>query len=153
MENPSPLPSNVPPRPSGPPAQHLSADSTPDGWRNEYQADPEYQAILARMENPWWKRPVALVGGVVLIAAASFFLGFSSGGGGSDSLTAAEQGKSDAQRIVQTHTNDVSISGSSPESVCEVAENGMGFINLYNDQQVQEYMTACEQEYAALAGQ
>ncbi|MES4891421.1 hypothetical protein [Streptomyces sp. NPDC096012] len=156
MENSSPLPPNVPPRPSSAPTVRTTADSTesPDGWRDEYEADPEYQAILARMENPWWKRPVALAGGVVVIVVASFFLGFSSGGGGgSDSLTAAEQGKADAQRIVRTHANDVTLSYSSPEFDCHVAENGVGFINLYTDAQVQEYMAACEQEFAALTHQ
>lgn len=44
-------------------------------WRDEYDSDPEYQRILAAMERPWWKRPVALWGGVVAVAVASFFLG------------------------------------------------------------------------------
>ncbi|MFI2640303.1 hypothetical protein [Streptomyces sp. NPDC018610] len=74
MENPSPLPPNVPPRPSGAPTVHMAADSQND-WRDEYENDPEYQAILSRMETPWWRRPAALWGGVVAVAVGSFFLG------------------------------------------------------------------------------
>jgi 1,6-anhydro-N-acetylmuramate kinase len=44
-------------------------------WRDEYDSDPQYQRILAAMEQPWWKRPAALWGGVVAVAVASFFLG------------------------------------------------------------------------------
>ncbi|CAM5332346.1 hypothetical protein [Streptomyces aurantiogriseus] len=159
MENTSPLPPNVPQRPSGAPTVHVAADSPerPDGWRDEYEDDPEYQRILARMETPWWKRPLALWGGVVAIAVASFFLGFSSGnsGGSDNNLTAAEKGKSDAQAIVQNHTarGDVSITDTSPELACGVAEKGVGFIRFYTADQEQEYLIACEQEFAALTRQ
>lgn len=57
-------------------------------WRDEYEGDPEYQRILARMETPWWKRPMVLIGGVVAVVVASF----SGGSGGSDHMTAAEKG-------------------------------------------------------------
>ncbi|MGY1583824.1 hypothetical protein [Streptomyces sp. MN13] len=134
------------------------ADSAevPDGWRDEYENDPEYQRILAAMEKPWWKRPVVLWAGVVALAVGSFFLGFSSGNsGGSDNLTAAEKGKSDAQAIVQNHTarGDVSITDTSPELACGVAEKGVGFIRFYTADQEQEYLAACEQEFAALTHQ
>ncbi|MFF7975030.1 hypothetical protein [Streptomyces sp. NPDC007905] len=101
MENPSPLPPNVPPRPSDAPTTHTTAKPTdsPDGWRDEY--DPEYQAILAGMETPWWKRPVVLAGGVVAIAVASFFLGGavlgSDGGSGASSPDPWVQGQVDDQ--------------------------------------------------------
>ncbi|MDF3300139.1 hypothetical protein [Streptomyces tropicalis] len=87
MENSSPLPPNVPPRPSGAPAVHMAGDSTdsPNGWRGEYENHPEYQRILVGMERPWWKRPAALWGGVVAVAVASFFLGGALMGSGSSS--------------------------------------------------------------------
>ncbi|WP_234425721.1 hypothetical protein [Streptomyces kebangsaanensis] len=91
VENTSPLPPNVPPRPSGAPTAHTAADSmdSPNGWRDEYKNHPEYQRILAGLERPWWKRPVALWGGVVAVAVASFFLGGvvlgSDGGSGASS--------------------------------------------------------------------
>lgn len=87
VENPSPLPPNVPPRPSGAPTAHTTANSTdsPDGWRDEYENDPEYQRILAGVERPWWKRPVALWGGVVAVAVGSFFLGGAVLGSGDNS--------------------------------------------------------------------
>ncbi|MGW5434102.1 hypothetical protein ACWET9_44330 [Streptomyces sp. NPDC004059] len=47
----------------------------PYNWRDEWESDRQYQKILARMETPWWKRPVALWGGIVAVAVASFFLG------------------------------------------------------------------------------
>ncbi|MFI7298126.1 hypothetical protein [Streptomyces sp. NPDC050121] len=50
-------------------------DGTPNGWRDEYESHPEYQAILARLEKPWWKRPVALATGGSVAAAAVFFIG------------------------------------------------------------------------------
>ncbi|MFF9178976.1 hypothetical protein [Streptomyces sp. NPDC014793] len=53
----------------------VAVEQTPDSWRNEYETRPECKAILARMETPWWKRPLALWGGVVGVAVASFFLG------------------------------------------------------------------------------
>lgn len=68
-------------------------------WRDEYENDPEYQAILARMETPWWKRPAALWGGVVAVAVASFFLGGAVLGsdGGAASPDAWVQGQTDGQ--------------------------------------------------------
>ncbi|CAM5701033.1 hypothetical protein [Streptomyces afghaniensis 772] [Streptomyces afghaniensis] len=42
-------------------------------WRDEYESDPEYQRILARLELPWWKRPVAQV--AVVASAAAFVVG------------------------------------------------------------------------------
>ncbi|MFH8605555.1 hypothetical protein ACH4B8_38360 [Streptomyces flaveolus] len=74
MENTLPLPSNVPPRPCSAPTTAYPAGE-PYGWRDEYEADPEYQRILAAMESPWWKRPLVLWGGVVAVAVGSFFLG------------------------------------------------------------------------------
>ncbi|MGV9228509.1 hypothetical protein [Streptomyces nigra] len=74
METPSPLSPNVPPRPSESPTTHTTANS-PDGWRDEYENAPEYQRILAAVEKPWWKRPVALWVSVVALAVGSFFLG------------------------------------------------------------------------------
>ncbi|MCX4405608.1 hypothetical protein ACFV8Z_22520 [Streptomyces sp. NPDC059837] len=56
-----------------------------DGWRDEYEGHPEYQAILARLENPWWKRPVTLATGGVVALAASFFIGVWVGSSGDDS--------------------------------------------------------------------
>ncbi|WP_435220633.1 hypothetical protein [Streptomyces sp. Tue6028] len=50
-------------------------NQAPNGWRDEYEGDPEYRRILAGMERPWWKRPVTIWGGVVAVAVASFFLG------------------------------------------------------------------------------
>ncbi|MEU0602195.1 hypothetical protein ABZ484_28745 [Streptomyces sp. NPDC006393] len=77
VENTSPLPPNVPPRPSSAPTVHAAPGSTdsPNGWRDEYEYHPEYQRILARMEKLWWQRPITLWCGVVAVAAASFFLG------------------------------------------------------------------------------
>ncbi|MFF9085374.1 hypothetical protein ACF1BE_02910 [Streptomyces sp. NPDC014991] len=78
-----------------------TADATEpaDGWRDEYEADPQYQAILARVETPWWKRPVVLAGGVVAVAVASFFLGGavlgSDGGSGASSPDPWVQGQVD----------------------------------------------------------
>ncbi|MEV6840552.1 hypothetical protein AB0N17_39765 [Streptomyces sp. NPDC051133] len=106
MENPSPLPPNVPPRPSGAPTARTGAD-TPDGWRDEY--DPEYQAILTRMETPWWKRPVALWGGVAAVAVASFFLGGavlgSDGSSGTSSPDPWVQGQVDQSQNDQQQNN------------------------------------------------
>ncbi|MER7309955.1 hypothetical protein E5082_29945 [Streptomyces griseoluteus] len=92
MENASPLPPNVPPRPSDAPTARTTANSTdsPDGWRDEYENDPEYQRILARAEMPWWKRPVALWGGVVAVAVGSFFLGGAVLGSGDSSGTPSQ---------------------------------------------------------------
>ncbi|GAA4537791.1 hypothetical protein GCM10023097_01230 [Streptomyces collinus] len=42
-------------------------------WRDEYENDPEYQRILARMQTPWWKRPVVQV--AVVASAAAFVVG------------------------------------------------------------------------------
>ncbi|PPS71991.1 hypothetical protein BV882_20220 [Streptomyces sp. 46] len=42
-------------------------------WRDEYESDPEYQRILARLELPWWKRPVVQV--AVVASAAAFVVG------------------------------------------------------------------------------
>ncbi|MEU6181177.1 hypothetical protein [Streptomyces coeruleorubidus] len=70
-------------------------------WRDEYESDPEYQRILARMETPWWKRPVVMTGGVVAIAVASFFLGGavlgSDGGSGPSSPDSWVQDQTDDQ--------------------------------------------------------
>ncbi|MFF3927797.1 hypothetical protein [Streptomyces hirsutus] len=74
MENTSPLPPNVPPRPSSAPTT-AGPTGAPYGWRDEYEVDPQYQRILAAMESPWWKRPLALWSGVVAVAVGSFFLG------------------------------------------------------------------------------
>ncbi|MGW2932946.1 hypothetical protein ACWDA7_14010 [Streptomyces sp. NPDC001156] len=53
------------------------------------------------METPWWKRPVAIVGGVVVIAVGSFFLGGavlgSDGGSGTTSPDPWVQGQLDDQ--------------------------------------------------------
>ncbi|WP_317441109.1 hypothetical protein [Streptomyces collinus] len=92
MDSPSPLPPNVPPRPSDPPTTRTTANAadSPDGWRDEHENDPEYQRILARVERPWWKRPIALWGGVVAVAVGSFFLGGAVLGSG-DSSGASSQ--------------------------------------------------------------
>ncbi|MGW4568758.1 hypothetical protein ACWEN3_42595 [Streptomyces sp. NPDC004561] len=79
----------------------VAVEQAPDGWRNEYETRPEYKAILSRMETPWWKRPLALWGGVVGVAAASFFLGGavlgSDGGSGTSSPDPWIQGQLDDQ--------------------------------------------------------
>ncbi|MFE4959621.1 hypothetical protein ACFRCW_37960 [Streptomyces sp. NPDC056653] len=76
-------------------------NEAPNGWRNEYESSPESQRILAAMERPWWKRPVAMVGGVVVIAVGSFFLGGavlgSDGGSGTSSPDPWVQGQLDDQ--------------------------------------------------------
>jgi hypothetical protein len=69
-------------------------------WRDEYESDPEYQRILARMQTPWWKRPVTIVGGVLAVAVASFFLGGAVLGSDRDSET------SSPDSWVQDQTND-----------------------------------------------
>ncbi|MGV9255234.1 hypothetical protein [Streptomyces sp. NPDC003697] len=77
MENTSPLPPNVPPRPSSAPTVHTALGSveSPYGRRGEYGNPPQYQRPLAGTEKPWWRRPVTLWVGVGAVAAASFFLG------------------------------------------------------------------------------
>ncbi|MFI1419929.1 hypothetical protein ACH4VX_18415 [Streptomyces sp. NPDC020731] len=77
MENTSPLPPNVPQRPSSAPTVHTTATPTnaSAGWRDEFEDHPEYQRILTAVEKPWWKQPAALWGGVVAVAVGSFFLG------------------------------------------------------------------------------
>jgi hypothetical protein len=53
------------------------------------------------METPWWKRPVAMLGGVIAIAVASFFLGGavlgSDGGSGTSAPDPRVQGQTDDQ--------------------------------------------------------
>jgi hypothetical protein len=103
--------------------------------------------------NTRLKVALVAVGGVVL-----FVLGFMSGSSGAsaagpDNLTAAEKGKSDAQAIVRNHTAGGDTAIATPEAVCDVAEKGVGFIRFYTEQQSQEYLAACQQEYAALTGQ
>ena len=70
-------------------------------WRDEYEGDPEYQRILAAMEQPWWKRPVTIVGGVVALTVVSFFLGGALMGSGNSSGTSSQdpwvQGQTDGQ--------------------------------------------------------
>jgi hypothetical protein len=70
-------------------------------WRDEYENDPEYQRILAKLEMPWWKRPVTMAVGVAAIAVASFFLGGailgSHGGSGSSSPEPWVQGQTGNQ--------------------------------------------------------
>src|SRR5437879_4088226 len=51
-----------------------------NGWRDEYETHPDYQAILTRMEKPWWKRPLTLATGSIAVLAAVFFLGVWLGG-------------------------------------------------------------------------
>jgi hypothetical protein len=58
-------------------------------WRDEYESDPEYQKILARLEKPWWKRPVTILGGVGAVVGASFFLGGALMGSGGSSGTSS----------------------------------------------------------------
>ncbi|MFF7927373.1 hypothetical protein ACFZDP_40705 [Streptomyces mirabilis] len=58
-------------------------------WRDEYESDPEYQKILARLEKPWWKRPVTIVGSVAAVAVASFSLGGALMGSGGSSGTSS----------------------------------------------------------------
>lgn len=110
MENPSPIPPNFPPPPSEPPSPQVPADASPGGWRDEYESDPEYQRILAGMGNPWWRRPLALWGGVVAIAVGSFFLGGavlgSDGGSGSSSPDPWVQGQIDDQSGNGRQPND-----------------------------------------------
>ncbi|MGW4600549.1 hypothetical protein ACWEOA_35515 [Streptomyces sp. NPDC004457] len=111
MENSSPLPPNVPPRPSDPPATHTSANSgdSPDGWRDEYEDDPVYQRILAGVERPWWKRPATLWGGVVAVAVGSFFLGgavLGSDGGSGASSDPWVQGQTGNQSRNSQQQND-----------------------------------------------
>lgn len=100
--------------------------------------------------------------GVAAVAVA-FFIGFAVGESsgpsnltaGVDNLSAAEKGKADAQWIVRNHEarGDVSITGTSPELACGIAQKGVGFIRFYTPEQSQEYLAACEQEFAALTHQ
>jgi hypothetical protein len=78
VENTSPLPPNVPPRPLSAPTA-AGPTGEPYGWRHEYETDPQYQRILAAMEKPWWKRPLAWVIGGVAVLAGAFFLGIAVG--------------------------------------------------------------------------
>ncbi|MDX2934919.1 hypothetical protein [Streptomyces ipomoeae] len=75
------------------------------GWRDEYESHPEYQAILARLETPWWKRPVALTTGGVVAVAAVFFLGVWVGSSGDTS------GPSSSDSWVQTQVDGQSQDG------------------------------------------
>ncbi|MET4646108.1 hypothetical protein ABID95_005865 [Streptomyces atratus] len=94
--------------------------------------------------------------------AVAFFIGFAVGessgpsnlAAGVDNLSAAEKGKADAQWIVRNHEarGDVSITGTSPVLACDVAQKGVGFIRFYTAQESREYVAACEQEFATLAG-
>ncbi|WP_169316705.1 hypothetical protein [Actinacidiphila oryziradicis] len=45
------------------------------------------------------------------------------------------------------------MASTTPEIACDVAEKGVGFIRFYTNQHAQEYVAACQQEYAALTGQ
>ncbi|WP_143204007.1 hypothetical protein [Streptomyces kebangsaanensis] len=130
-----------------------------------YQHVPPYPTSPPPMPGPvqpWWKQPGAIVGGVIAVAVTiafavmSFFVGFISGGsGGPDRLPPAEKGRSDAQAMVRNHTagGDVSIINAPPEFACGIAVKGVGFIRFYTPEQKQEYLAACEQEFAALTGQ
>ncbi|MFE5191438.1 hypothetical protein [Streptomyces sp. NPDC056628] len=125
MENPSPLPPNVPPRPSEPPATQTTANATdsPDGWRDEHENDPEYQRVLARVERPWWKRPIALWGGVAAVAVGSFFLGGavlgSDGGSGASSPDpwVQEQLDDQSQDNQQQNNQPAGISGAQKSQI------------------------------------
>ncbi|CAL9644872.1 hypothetical protein SUDANB32_06437 [Streptomyces sp. enrichment culture] len=112
--------------------------------------------------RPWWNRREAMLGSVTAIAVASFFLGSVSGGNGNaepadslDRLPPAEKGKSDAYWMIQNHTDggDVSITDTPPGTACELAVKGVGFIRFYTEEETQEYVTACEQEFTTLVGQ
>ncbi|MBL3671335.1 hypothetical protein JL475_36630 [Streptomyces sp. M2CJ-2] len=129
-----------------------------------YQHVPSYPTVPPppRPMQPWWKHPVALVGGVAAFAVTMFLLGFISGSsftssssGEPDRLSPAEQGKADAQAMYRNHLEggDVSIIGGSPDLPCGLAEKGMGFILFYSAEQSQEYLAACKQEYVALGDQ
>ncbi|MEV5801781.1 hypothetical protein [Streptomyces collinus] len=103
MDNPSPLPPNVPPHPPEPPTTHTTANAadSPDSWWDEHENDPEHQRILSGVERPWWKRPIALWGGVAAVAVGSFFLGGavlgSDGSSGASSPDPWVQGQLDDQ--------------------------------------------------------
>ncbi|CAL9456454.1 hypothetical protein SUDANB15_02530 [Streptomyces sp. enrichment culture] len=121
---------------------------------------PTFPPAMPEPMRPWWNQPKVMAGGVAAVAAASFFLGSVSGGGAEpadslDRLSPAEKGKSDAYWMIQNHTagGDVSITDTPPGVACEVAVKGVGFIRFYTAEQSQTYMTACEQEFTALAGQ
>ncbi|MFE0451611.1 hypothetical protein ACFW2D_10020 [Streptomyces sp. NPDC058914] len=124
------------------------ADSAevPDGWRDEYENDPEYQRILAGMERPWWKRPVTLVGACVAVVAAVFSV--SAGFGGDDTFTlratqvvsrvatlatggtcGSVQGKLREGVVVQVLDGDGSViaTGALGKGVPVVGENDNGF--------------------------
>ncbi|MET9510769.1 hypothetical protein ABZX62_20305 [Streptomyces flavidovirens] len=58
---------------------------TPYVLPDDYESDPEYLAILARLERPWWKRPVGVVTITVALSAAAFFIGASLGASGDNS--------------------------------------------------------------------
>jgi hypothetical protein len=55
--------------------------------------------------------------------------------------------------IVRNHTARGDVAWTTPDVACVRAENGVGFIRFYTDLQAQEYVAACQQEYAALTGQ
>ncbi|GHD95775.1 hypothetical protein [Streptomyces naganishii] len=111
MENTSPRTPDLPPRPASAPTAHLAigSDAVPHGWRDEWESDPEYRKILARMEMPRWKRPVVLWSGVVAVAVASFFLGGavlgSGGGSGTSSPDPWVQGQGDQSQNDQQQNN------------------------------------------------
>lgn len=85
-------------------------NEAPVGWRDEYEGHLEYQAILARLENPWWRRPVTLVTGGVVAVAASFFIGVWVGSSGDSSGPSSPdpwvQGQTDEQSQNNQRQND-----------------------------------------------
>ncbi|MFF3448299.1 hypothetical protein ACFYXJ_14335 [Streptomyces sp. NPDC002667] len=55
----------------------------------DHESDPEYQAILARLEKPWWQRPALLVSGGLAAVVLAFLAGFWVGGSDSGSRTSS----------------------------------------------------------------
>lgn len=80
-------------------AEGVAMNEVPSGWQDEYERHPEYQAILARLETPWWRRPVTLmIAGAIAVAAVfslGVWVGRSSDGSDTTSPTPSVQGQRD----------------------------------------------------------
>ncbi|MCT9006857.1 hypothetical protein ACWGKW_40315 [Streptomyces sp. NPDC054766] len=76
-------------------------EDTPNALPEDYESDPEYLAIMARLEKPWWRRSAVLVTGGIAIVAAVFFagvwVGSSDGSSGTSSPDPWVQGQLDDQ--------------------------------------------------------
>ncbi|TJZ98993.1 hypothetical protein [Actinacidiphila oryziradicis] len=64
---------------------------------DDYESDPAYLAILAKLEQPWWKRPVTMVAAGVVVVGAAFFAGVTVGRSDSNTVTPASSISSQPQ--------------------------------------------------------